>query len=74
MTGIKNFEKMQNLFVSSYPKNTKTLVIDIENTLVTKYELKNHNELEVLKSSEKFEQDFIIIDLNQFKKSNADIC
>lgn len=51
----------------------QTIVIDIENTLITQIEVKNCAELHALSERENFAQDYIIIDKSKFKKSKKEV-
>ena len=45
----------------------KTIVIDIENSLVKRIDIKNYGELEGIKSMPNFENDYILIDTSLLK-------
>ena len=42
-------------------RNQKTIVIDIENTLVTKMDVKSLNDLNELKAKENFKEGYVIV-------------
>ena len=51
-------------------KGLKTIVIDIENTLVTQIEIKSKQDLEILKSLDNFACDYIVV----YPKRNSNCC
>ena len=75
MTNFRKFTQIQeSLAKYDYEPINKTVVIDIENTLVTLYDFKTLKELENLKKSEKFDSDFILIDTKSFNKPSVGEC
>ena len=56
-------ENQNNLMRDDFLRNQKTIVIDIENTLVTKMDLKSLNDLNELKAMENFEEGYVIVKL-----------
>lgn len=61
-------ETQEDLKKYDFNEDSKTIVIDVENTLVTPYDLKNAEELEQLMKQEKFEREFILIDTKSFNQ------
>ena len=59
---VKKFKRTQSkLKISQFLENKRTIVIDVENTLVTKIDIKSREELENLKALENFTSDYIVI-------------
>jgi len=50
----------------------QTVVIDIENTLVTQIDIRNKQELDSIKNSDQFENDYIIMKKQQKARSKKD--
>lgn len=60
---VKKFKRTQSkLKISKFLENQKTIVIDVENTLVTKIDIKSREELENLKALENFSYDYIVFE------------
>ena len=63
MTEQGDFSKLQKQAKQTeICKGLKTIVFDIERTLVTRFEIKSKHELETLKSLENFNCDYVVID------------
>ena len=54
-------ENQNNLMRDDFLRNQKTIVIDIENTLVTKMDVKSLNDLNELKAKENFKEGYVIV-------------
>ena len=56
-------ENQNNLMRDDFLRNQKTIVIDIENTLVTKMDVKSLNDLNELKTKENFKDGYVVVKL-----------
>ena len=56
-------ENQNNLMRDDFLRNQKTIVIDIENTLVTKMDVKSLNDLNELKAKDNFKEGYVIVKL-----------
>ena len=62
MTEVRNFKKLQKeIQQDDVYKGLQTIIIDIENTLVSQIEVKSLNEIKELRQMEHFERDYILI-------------
>jgi hypothetical protein len=73
MLEFKNFKKLQKeIKQDEVYRGLQTVIIDIENTFVTLIEVKNKEELDIIKEYENFHSDYIIIKKNVSKKSKKE--
>ena len=73
MLEFPNFKKLQKeIQQDEVYRGLQTIIIDIENTLVTQIDLRNKQELDQIREHEKFESDYIIIQKNICKRQKKD--
>lgn len=74
MIEFKNFKKLQKeIKQDEVYRGLQTVIIDIENTFVTLIDIKNKEELDLIREYENFHSDYIIIKKNVGKKSKKDM-
>lgn len=65
MMEVRNFKKLQKeIQQDDVYRGLQTIIIDIENTLVSQIEVKSLNEIKELRQMEHFNRDYIIIKRN----------
>ena len=75
MTGSKNFKNVsKEITKDQIFSGVKSIVIDIENSLVTKFEIKSKTELDNLKDQDNFEKDYIVIEDIMEAESGKECC
>ena len=73
MLEFTNFKKLQKeIKQDEVYRGLQTIIIDIENTLVTLIDVKNKHELDQIKEQENFNSDYIIIKKNVSKRVKKD--